>query len=143
MLLQDHLKCNYSWPYHQRVSLKKNFRLLFEALRFVINLIVVMISCNIYFGGLFLIFCFLLYFVPVYFGEKLKVVYLQKKLEPSAFKIGCAQAAKNKWVEMGKQLVSRKVWYDQILSLILLWSSSLCSSFSFFYFLFLTCHCHL
>ncbi|KAF7840946.1 phenylalanine--tRNA ligase alpha subunit, cytoplasmic [Senna tora] len=34
---------------------------------------------------------------------------LQKKLEPTAFKIACAQAAKNKWVEMGKQLISRKV----------------------------------
>ncbi|RYR22810.1 hypothetical protein Ahy_B03g068108 isoform E [Arachis hypogaea] len=34
---------------------------------------------------------------------------LQKKLDPSVFKIGCAQAAKNKWVEMGKQLVTRKV----------------------------------
>ncbi|KAG7015676.1 Phenylalanine--tRNA ligase alpha subunit, cytoplasmic [Cucurbita argyrosperma subsp. argyrosperma] len=34
---------------------------------------------------------------------------LQKKLGPSIFKIGCAQAAKNKWVEMGKQLISRKV----------------------------------
>ncbi|MED6204113.1 hypothetical protein PIB30_006181 [Stylosanthes scabra] len=34
---------------------------------------------------------------------------LQKKLDASVFKIGCAQAAKNKWVEMGKQLVTRKV----------------------------------
>lgn len=34
---------------------------------------------------------------------------LQKKLGPSIFKIGCAQAAKNKWVVMGKQLISRKV----------------------------------
>ncbi|KAG7544537.1 Phenylalanyl-tRNA synthetase class IIc alpha subunit [Arabidopsis suecica] len=33
---------------------------------------------------------------------------LQKKLAPSVFKIGCSQAGKNKWVEMGKQ-VSRKV----------------------------------
>lgn len=33
---------------------------------------------------------------------------LQKKLDPSLFKIACAQAAKNKWVEMGK-LVTRKV----------------------------------
>ncbi|XP_028772698.1 phenylalanine--tRNA ligase alpha subunit, cytoplasmic-like, partial [Neltuma alba] len=33
---------------------------------------------------------------------------LQKKLNPAAFKIGCAQAAKNKWVELGKQLISRK-----------------------------------
>ncbi|CAN8271860.1 unnamed protein product [Cochlearia groenlandica] len=32
---------------------------------------------------------------------------LQKKLAPSVFKIGCSQAGKNKWVEMGKQ-VSRK-----------------------------------
>ncbi|CAN1817841.1 Phenylalanine--tRNA ligase alpha subunit, cytoplasmic [Linum perenne] len=33
---------------------------------------------------------------------------LQKKLDPAIFKIGCSQAGKNKWVEMGKQ-VSRKV----------------------------------
>ncbi|GMH13436.1 hypothetical protein Nepgr_015277 [Nepenthes gracilis] len=33
---------------------------------------------------------------------------LQKKVDPSVFKIGCAQASKNKWVEI-KQLVSRKV----------------------------------
>ncbi|CAN0924536.1 Phenylalanine--tRNA ligase alpha subunit, cytoplasmic [Linum grandiflorum] len=33
---------------------------------------------------------------------------LQKKLDPAVFKIGCNQAGKNKWVEMGKQ-VSRKV----------------------------------
>ncbi|KAB2635665.1 phenylalanine--tRNA ligase alpha subunit [Pyrus ussuriensis x Pyrus communis] len=33
---------------------------------------------------------------------------LQKKLDPSVFKIGSAQAAKRKWVEMGKQLVIRK-----------------------------------
>ncbi|XP_022747034.1 phenylalanine--tRNA ligase alpha subunit, cytoplasmic isoform X2 [Durio zibethinus] len=33
---------------------------------------------------------------------------LQKKLDPSVFKIGCSQAGKNKWVDMGKQ-VSRKV----------------------------------
>lgn len=34
---------------------------------------------------------------------------LQKKVDPSVFKIGCAQAAKNKWLDMGKQLISRKV----------------------------------
>lgn len=33
---------------------------------------------------------------------------LQKKLDSAVFKIGCSQAGKNKWVEMGKQ-VSRKV----------------------------------
>ncbi|GAB4837910.1 hypothetical protein Ancab_027436 [Ancistrocladus abbreviatus] len=33
---------------------------------------------------------------------------LQKKVGPSVFKIGCAQASKNKWVEI-KQLVTRKV----------------------------------
>ncbi|EEF50874.1 phenylalanine--tRNA ligase alpha subunit, cytoplasmic [Ricinus communis] len=33
---------------------------------------------------------------------------LQKKLDPAVFKIGCSQAGKNKWVEMGKQ-ISRKV----------------------------------
>ncbi|KAF8406436.1 hypothetical protein HHK36_008523 [Tetracentron sinense] len=34
---------------------------------------------------------------------------LQRRVDPSVYKIGCAQAIKNKWVEMGKQLVSRKV----------------------------------
>ncbi|XP_021855904.1 phenylalanine--tRNA ligase alpha subunit, cytoplasmic [Spinacia oleracea] len=34
---------------------------------------------------------------------------LQKKVDPSVFKIGFSQAMKNKWVERGKQLVSRKV----------------------------------
>ncbi|XP_044508981.1 phenylalanine--tRNA ligase alpha subunit, cytoplasmic-like isoform X1 [Mangifera indica] len=33
---------------------------------------------------------------------------LQKNLDPVVFKIGCSQAGKNRWVEMGKQ-VSRKV----------------------------------
>ena len=33
---------------------------------------------------------------------------VQKKLDPSVFKIGCSQAGKNKWVDMGKQ-VSRKL----------------------------------
>lgn len=33
---------------------------------------------------------------------------LQKKLAPSVYKIGCAQAAKNKWVNMGT-LITRKV----------------------------------
>ncbi|XP_022155502.1 phenylalanine--tRNA ligase alpha subunit, cytoplasmic [Momordica charantia] len=46
---------------------------------------------------------------------------LQKKLGPSIFKIGCAQAAKNKWVEMGKQLISRKVQHvdDKVKNLLL------------------------
>ena len=35
-------------------------------------------------------------------------VLVQKVLDPSVFKIGCSQAGKNKWVDMGKQ-VSRKV----------------------------------
>ncbi|KAL5981179.1 hypothetical protein ACLOJK_029100 [Asimina triloba] len=34
---------------------------------------------------------------------------LQKKLDPMVFKIGCSQAMKNKWVETGKLLMSRKV----------------------------------
>ncbi|KAL9246797.1 hypothetical protein vseg_020289 [Gypsophila vaccaria] len=34
---------------------------------------------------------------------------LQKKLDPSVYKIGSSQAMKNKWVERGKQLVTRKV----------------------------------
>ena len=36
-------------------------------------------------------------------------LWMQKRLDPLLFRIACAQAAKNKWVEMGKQLVSRKV----------------------------------
>uniref|UniRef100_A0A1J3D4E5 phenylalanine--tRNA ligase n=2 Tax=Noccaea caerulescens TaxID=107243 RepID=A0A1J3D4E5_NOCCA len=45
---------------------------------------------------------------------------LQKKLAPSVFKIGCSQAGKNKWVEMGKQ-VSRKVQHveDKVKALLL------------------------
>lgn len=45
---------------------------------------------------------------------------LQKKLDPSVFKIGCSQAGKNKWVEMGKQ-VSRKVQHveDKVKGLLL------------------------
>ncbi|KAL1208145.1 Phenylalanine--tRNA ligase alpha subunit, cytoplasmic [Cardamine amara subsp. amara] len=45
---------------------------------------------------------------------------LQKKLAPSVFKIGCSQAGKNKWVEMGKQ-VSRKVQHveDKVKNLLL------------------------
>ncbi|XP_040364439.1 monosaccharide-sensing protein 1 [Rosa chinensis] len=34
---------------------------------------------------------------------------LQKKFDASVFKIACAQAAKNKWVDFGKQLVTRKL----------------------------------
>ncbi|XP_010555299.1 PREDICTED: phenylalanine--tRNA ligase alpha subunit, cytoplasmic [Tarenaya hassleriana] len=45
---------------------------------------------------------------------------LQKKLDPSVFKIGCSQAGRNKWVEMGKQ-VSRKVQHveDKVKGLLL------------------------
>uniref|UniRef100_A0A1J3EQR0 phenylalanine--tRNA ligase n=1 Tax=Noccaea caerulescens TaxID=107243 RepID=A0A1J3EQR0_NOCCA len=45
---------------------------------------------------------------------------LQKKLAPSVFKIGCSQAGKNKWVEMGKK-VSRKVQHveDRVKNLLL------------------------
>ncbi|XP_022763255.1 phenylalanine--tRNA ligase alpha subunit, cytoplasmic-like isoform X2 [Durio zibethinus] len=45
---------------------------------------------------------------------------LQKKLDPSLFKIGCSQAGKNKWVDMGKQ-VSRKVQHveDKVKDLLI------------------------
>ncbi|KAL5788579.1 hypothetical protein ACOSP7_005528 [Xanthoceras sorbifolium] len=45
---------------------------------------------------------------------------LQKKLDPAVFKIGCSQAGKNRWVEMGKQ-ISRKVHHveDKIKDLLL------------------------
>ncbi|KAK8490269.1 hypothetical protein V6N11_048195 [Hibiscus sabdariffa] len=45
---------------------------------------------------------------------------LQKKLQPSVFKIGCSQAGKNKWVDMGKQ-VSRKVQHveDKVKDLLI------------------------
>ena len=36
-------------------------------------------------------------------------LWVQKRLDLLLFKIACTQAAKNKGVEMGKQLVSRKV----------------------------------
>lgn len=36
---------------------------------------------------------------------------MQKKINPGIFKIGCAQAGKNKWVEMGKN-ISRKVHFQ-------------------------------
>ncbi|XVE66970.1 hypothetical protein DITRI_Ditri08aG0122400 [Diplodiscus trichospermus] len=43
-----------------------------------------------------------------------------KKLDPSVFKIGCSQAGKNKWVDMGKQ-VSRKVQHveDKVKELLI------------------------
>ncbi|KAK4491397.1 hypothetical protein RD792_002141 [Penstemon davidsonii] len=34
---------------------------------------------------------------------------LQKKLKPTVYQIGCQQAIKNKWIEMGKSQVSRKL----------------------------------
>ncbi|KAK0582143.1 hypothetical protein LWI29_021975 [Acer saccharum] len=45
---------------------------------------------------------------------------LQKKLAPAVFKIGCSQAGKNRWVEMGKQ-ISRKVQHveDKVKDLLL------------------------
>ncbi|KAF5448819.1 hypothetical protein F2P56_029318 [Juglans regia] len=53
--------------------------------------------------------------------EGIPLEELQKKLDPLLFKIGRAQAAKNKWVEMGKQLVSRKVQHvnDTVKDLLL------------------------
>ncbi|KAJ7957668.1 Phenylalanine--tRNA ligase alpha subunit like [Quillaja saponaria] len=46
---------------------------------------------------------------------------LQKKLGPLALKIALAQAAKNKWVDIGKQLISRKVQHvdDKVKNLLL------------------------
>ncbi|OIT07140.1 PREDICTED: phenylalanine--tRNA ligase alpha subunit, cytoplasmic-like [Nicotiana attenuata] len=46
---------------------------------------------------------------------------LQKKLDPAVFKIGCQQAIKNKWVEMAKTHVSRKVQHadDKVKDLLL------------------------
>ncbi|CAA2998982.1 phenylalanine--tRNA ligase alpha subunit, cytoplasmic-like [Olea europaea subsp. europaea] len=46
---------------------------------------------------------------------------LQKKLDSSIFKIGCQQAIKNKWIEMGKSQVSRKVQHvdDRVRDLLL------------------------
>ncbi|KAG6777848.1 hypothetical protein POTOM_017686 [Populus tomentosa] len=45
---------------------------------------------------------------------------LQKLLDPAVFKIGCSQAAKNKWVQMGNQ-ISRKVQHveDRVKDLLL------------------------
>ena len=36
-------------------------------------------------------------------------LWMQIKLGPLLFKIGCAQAAKNRWVDMGGQQVTRRV----------------------------------
>ncbi|XP_022871789.1 phenylalanine--tRNA ligase alpha subunit, cytoplasmic-like [Olea europaea var. sylvestris] len=46
---------------------------------------------------------------------------LQKKLDSSIFKIGCQQAIKNKWIEMGKSHVSRKVQHvdDRVRDLLM------------------------
>ncbi|XP_050364130.1 phenylalanine--tRNA ligase alpha subunit, cytoplasmic [Argentina anserina] len=47
---------------------------------------------------------------------------LQKKFDPSSFKIACAQAAKNRWVDFGKQLVTRKIQHvdnDKVQTLLL------------------------
>ncbi|KAF3778306.1 Phenylalanine--tRNA ligase alpha subunit [Nymphaea thermarum] len=46
---------------------------------------------------------------------------LQKRVDPSVYKIGCSQAMKNKWVEMGKLQVSRKVQHveDQVKDVLL------------------------
>ncbi|XP_024167398.1 phenylalanine--tRNA ligase alpha subunit, cytoplasmic isoform X1 [Rosa chinensis] len=47
---------------------------------------------------------------------------LQKKFDASVFKIACAQAAKNKWVDFGKQLVTRKIQHvdnDKVQTLLL------------------------
>ncbi|KAL8061268.1 hypothetical protein ABFX02_02G076300 [Erythranthe guttata] len=45
---------------------------------------------------------------------------LQGKFEPSIYKIGCTQAIKNKWIEMGKSAVSRKVQHvdDRVRNLL-------------------------
>ncbi|KAJ6365141.1 hypothetical protein OIU76_030004 [Salix suchowensis] len=45
---------------------------------------------------------------------------LQKLLDPAVYKIGCSQAAKNKWVQMGNQ-ISRKVQHveDRVKDLLL------------------------
>ncbi|XP_004291753.1 PREDICTED: probable phenylalanine--tRNA ligase alpha subunit-like [Fragaria vesca subsp. vesca] len=47
---------------------------------------------------------------------------LQKKFDASSFKIACAQAAKNRWVDFGKQLVTRKIQHvdnDKVQTLLL------------------------
>ncbi|KAE9616516.1 putative phenylalanine--tRNA ligase [Lupinus albus] len=46
---------------------------------------------------------------------------LLKKVGPSLFKIGCAQAAKNKWLDLGKQLITRKLQHvdDKVKNLLL------------------------
>ncbi|OIW08713.1 hypothetical protein TanjilG_03389 [Lupinus angustifolius] len=46
---------------------------------------------------------------------------LLKKVGSSLFKIGCAQAAKNKWLDLGKQLITRKLQHvdDKVKNLLL------------------------
>ncbi|XP_028068871.1 phenylalanine--tRNA ligase alpha subunit, cytoplasmic-like [Camellia sinensis] len=41
--------------------------------------------------------------------EGISLEELQRKMDPAVFKIGRSQAIKNQWLEMGKQLVTRKV----------------------------------
>ena len=48
--------------------------------------------------------------------------FMQKKFDASSFKIACAQAAKNRWVDFGKQLVTRKIQHvdnDKVQTLLL------------------------
>ena len=40
-------------------------------------------------------------------------LWMQKKMDPSIFKIGRSQAIKNQWVEMGKKLVTRNVKHKE------------------------------
>lgn len=54
--------------------------------------------------------------------EGITLEELQKKIDASVFKIGRSQAIKNQWVEMGKQLVTRKVHHveDKVKDLLIL-----------------------
>ncbi|KAJ8449361.1 hypothetical protein Cgig2_002493 [Carnegiea gigantea] len=53
--------------------------------------------------------------------EGISPAELQKKVDPSVFKIGNAQAIKNKWIERGKELVTRKVQHvdDKVKELLI------------------------
>nr|XP_011457745.1 PREDICTED: probable phenylalanine--tRNA ligase alpha subunit isoform X2 [Fragaria vesca subsp. vesca] len=54
--------------------------------------------------------------------EGITIDELQKKFDESSFKIARAQAAKNKWVDFGKQLVTRRIQHvdnDKVQTLLL------------------------
>ncbi|KAG0502173.1 hypothetical protein HPP92_002245 [Vanilla planifolia] len=54
---------------------------------------------------------------------------LQKKLNPTVFKIGSSWAVKKKWVEIGRQGVSRK----EYIAVMVKWMNMMISNINFYY----------